>query len=179
MARKSVAKGSAGTRRAGTGRRAVATAVGSAPSAVSAAVALSLAVLAAACGGKSSDFAPELGVDLSAMQEMASGLYIQTLEPGDGPLVRRGQTVVAHYTGWLSDGTKFDSSRDRGEPLRIPIGMGRVIDGWDEGIVGMRVGEVRRLVIPPELAYGEAGAGGGVIPSNATLIFEVEILGAN
>lgn len=145
-------------------------------------MALMVTVAVAACGGRGGagggEFAPELGIDLSVMERTESGLYIQTLEPGDGPVVRRGQTVVAHYTGWLTDGTKFDSSRDRGEPLRIPIGMDRVIDGWDEGIVGMRVGETRRLVIPPELAYGEAGAGGGVIPPNATLIFEIEILGA-
>ena len=135
----------------------------------------------AACGGSgmadSNGLAPELGVDLSAMERTESGLYLETVEPGDGPTVRRGQTVVVHYTGWLADGTQFDSSRDRGQPLTIPIGLGQVIPGWDQGIVGMRVGETRRLVIPPELGYGDAGAGGGLIPPDATLVFEVELLG--
>lgn len=140
------------------------------------------ALALAACGAHGGEavgdgrFAPELEIDLSAMERMESGLYVQTLKAGDGAIVRPGQTVRVHYTGWLPDGTKFDSSRDRGEPLSIPIGMGRVIEGWDQGIVGMAVGERRRLVIPPELGYGSAGAG-GVIPPDATLIFDIELLG--
>lgn len=119
--------------------------------------------------------APELGVDLSAMERTETGLYIQTLRPGDGAVARRGQHVRVHYEGWLADGRKFDSSRARGKSLEIPLGRGTAIRGWDEGIAGMRVGELRRLVVPPELAYGEAGAPGS-IPPNATLVFEIELL---
>jgi len=106
-----------------------------------------------------------------------SGLKYEDLEPGDGEPAAGGQTVTVHYTGWLTDGTKFDSSHDRNEPFRFPLGKGRVIRGWDEGVVGMRPGGRRRLTIPPHLGYGAAGAG-GVIPPNATLVFEVELLGA-
>ena len=105
-----------------------------------------------------------------------SGLVIEDLETGRGPEVRgRGQTVKVHYTGWLEDGTKFDSSHDHGEPFSFPLECDYVIPGWDQGIKGMRVGGRRRLVIPPQLAYGERGAG-GAIPPNATLVFEIELL---
>lgn len=104
-----------------------------------------------------------------------SGLKYADLEVGDGPTPESGQTVLVHYTGWLEDGTKFDSSLDRGQPFSFVLGEGRVIRGWDEGVATMKVGGKRQLVIPPELAYGERGAG-GVIPSDATLIFEVELL---
>lgn len=106
----------------------------------------------------------------------ASGLKYVDLVVGTGPTPQRGQTVVVHYTGTFENGSKFDSSLDRGEPLSFPIGMSRVIRGWDEGLMTMKVGGKRRLIIPPGLAYGERGAGGGVIPPNATLIFEVELL---
>jgi peptidylprolyl isomerase len=104
-----------------------------------------------------------------------SGLKYFDLEVGDGPLPQSGQRVSVHYTGWLEDGTKFDSSLDRGQPLTFALGVGQVISGWDEGVATMKVGGRRQLVIPPELGYGEQGAG-GVIPPNATLIFEVELL---
>jgi peptidylprolyl isomerase len=105
-----------------------------------------------------------------------SGLqYVEVLE-GTGALPTAGQTVVVHYTGTLEDGTKFDSSRDRGQPFKFPLGAGRVIKGWDEGIATMKIGGQRTLIIPSELGYGSRGAG-GVIPPNATLIFEVELLG--
>ena len=128
-------------------------------------------------GGVAAEYAPELGVDLSEMERQPSGLYVQDLGPGQGEVVESGDVVRIHYTGWLPSGEKFDSSRDRGQPLVIPIGVGRVIEGWDEGVVGMRVGERRRLVIPPSLAYGDEGAGNGVIPPGATLVFDVEVLG--
>jgi len=101
----------------------------------------------------------------------------KTLQAGQGPAVVRHSNVKVHYTGWLSDGTKFDSSLDRGEPFTFTLGTGSVIPGWDIGVEGMKVGEKRELVIPPELAYGANGAG-GVIPPNATLRFEVELLAA-
>ena len=105
-----------------------------------------------------------------------SGLKIEDLEIGDGAEAVAGKTVTVHYTGWLEGGDKFDSSLDRNDPFRFPLGAGRVIRGWDEGVAGMQVGGKRRLIIPPQLGYGAAGAG-GVIPPNATLVFDVELLG--
>ena len=105
-----------------------------------------------------------------------SGLKYQELKVGDGSEALRGKTVKVHYTGWLEDGTKFDSSLDRGEPFRFQLGMGQVIDGWDQGIAGMKVGGKRKLIIPSDLGYGEQGFG-EAIPPGATLIFEVELLG--
>lgn len=104
-----------------------------------------------------------------------SGLKIATLEDGSGEAVAEGDVAVVHYTGWLEDGTRFDSSYQRGEPFRVTVGAGQVIPGWDEGLLDMKVGERRQLVIPPDLAYGEEGAG-SVIPENATLTFELELL---
>jgi FKBP-type peptidyl-prolyl cis-trans isomerase len=113
-----------------------------------------------------------------AVVETASGLGYVELVEGQGPRPAAGDSVSVHYTGWLKDGTKFDSSRDRGTPFVFPLGRGRVIRGWDEGVAGMRVGGKRKLIIPAHLGYGERGAG-GVIPGGATLIFEVELLGVN
>src|SRR6187549_1398814 len=106
----------------------------------------------------------------------ASGLGIEDLVVGDGATASAGQRVSVHYTGWLENGTKFDSSKDRGEPFMFSLGRGEVIRGWDEGVSGMKVGGKRKLTIPAALGYGTRGAG-GVIPPNATLLFEVELLG--
>ena len=105
-----------------------------------------------------------------------SGLKYQVITPGTGAEAKPGQQVSVHYTGWLTNGTKFDSSVDRNEPFRFGLGAGQVIAGWDEGVSGMKIGEKRKLTIPAALGYGPRGAG-GVIPPNATLIFEVELLG--
>jgi FKBP-type peptidyl-prolyl cis-trans isomerase FkpA len=105
------------------------------------------------------------------------------LSPGNGAEIKSGQNALVHYTGWLYDaaapenkGKKFDSSVDRDEPFEFPVGAGMVIKGWDEGVVGMKVGGKRRLVIPPEMGYGARGAGGGLIPPGATLVFDVELV---
>jgi len=106
----------------------------------------------------------------------ASGLQYEDLVEGTGKTAKAGDSADVHYTGWLADGTKFDSSLDRGQPFNFQLGAGRVIKGWDEGVVGMKVGGKRRLIIPATLGYGSRGAG-GVIPPNAELTFEVELLG--
>ncbi len=110
------------------------------------------------------------------IQTTASGLRYIDEVVGTGPDMQSGKTVAVHYTGWLTNGNKFDSSRDRGEPFRFPLGGGRVIKGWDEGVQGMKVGGKRRLLVPPDLGYGSRGI--GPIPANATLIFDVEALDA-
>ena len=106
----------------------------------------------------------------------ASGLVIEEVVVGEGAEACAGQTVSVHYTGWLTNGSKFDSSKDRNEPFEFPLGARHVIAGWDEGVQGMKIGRTRKLIIPPQLGYGARGAG-GVIPPNATLVFEVELLG--
>jgi peptidylprolyl isomerase len=140
------------------------------------AVALVAMVLGAATAGAPS---PALAQAVGKTMTTASGLQITDIKVGTGATPRTGQICVMHYTGWLhrngAKGAKFDSSLDRGQPFEFPIGTGRVIRGWDEGVAGMKVGGKRTLVIPPHLGYGARGAG-GVIPPNATLIFEVELL---
>lgn len=105
----------------------------------------------------------------------ASGLMIEELAMGEGAVAKNGDQVTVHYTGWLTNGSKFDSSHDRRDPFSFSLGRGNVIAGWDEGVAGMKIGGKRKLTIPPDLGYGPYGAG-GVIPPNATLVFEVELL---
>jgi FKBP-type peptidyl-prolyl cis-trans isomerase len=148
-------------------------------------VALPMLVLAllVACGGGDTDGGngSEAGADSDeeatcdqGVVETDSGLKYEILTCGEGETAEKGDTVSVHYVGTLADGTKFDSSRDRGEPFAFPLGAGQVIQGWDEGVAGMQIGETRKLTIPPELGYGPSGT--GPIPPNATLIFEVELL---
>ena len=158
-----------------------------------AAAALALAFVA--CSGKTEEGTPlsdstttvtpqeqaPAGADTFEMpknlQATPSGLQYAIDQPGTGPKPQSGQTVTVHYTGWLTNGTKFDSSRDRGEPFSFAIGQGNVIQGWDEGVADMKVGEKRTLVIPPALGYGAEGQ--GPIPPNSTLVFKVELLGVS
>ncbi len=135
-------------------------------------VLVTMAAVAAACSQSQSPAGEGAGGNEVTTP---SGLKYTDVKEGTGAQPRPGQTAVVHYTGWLLDGTKFDSSKDRGQPFSFPLGQGRVIRGWDEGVATMKVGGVRRLTIPPDLAYGARGAG-GVIPPNATLTFEVELL---
>lgn len=159
--------------------------------------ALALSVFAVGCGQKSEDQAtttePEAGetaaieeapvTDTSDVEaiEITTGLTARVLRSGDGQVAQAGDNVVVHYTGWLFDdtaennrGAKFDSSVDRGEHFQFPLGAGRVIKGWDQGVEGMAIGELRELTIAPEMGYGERGAG-SAIPPGATLVFEVEL----
>jgi FKBP-type peptidyl-prolyl cis-trans isomerase len=109
---------------------------------------------------------------------MAGQLKIEELVVGTGNEAKKGQTVSVHYTGWLTDGKKFDSSKDNGRPFSFALGRGQVIQGWDQGVAGMKVGGKRKLTIPPELGYGAQGFP-GAIPPNSTLVFEVELLGVS
>jgi len=147
--------------------------------------AMMLVVLAGVLGCKAEDGSSGTSPEGSATSSGAglsgntvtlpSGLKYEDLRVGDGPVAEVGSTVKMHYTGWLTDGTKFDSSLDRGEPYPLVLGGGTVIRGWEEGIRGMKVGGKRKLTIPPHLGYGAAGYG-NAIPPNATLVFEVELV---
>jgi len=121
-------------------------------------------------------FAPSLVVDLDLMTRTPSGLYYQDLRLGQGREAGAGDQVEVHYAGWLPDGTLFDAAVPPAEPVSFTLGRGEVIRGWDEGVVGMRPGGARKLVVPPGLAYGSRGVA-GVIPRNATLVFQIELVG--
>jgi FKBP-type peptidyl-prolyl cis-trans isomerase len=142
---------------------------------------LAALVIASGCGNSnksSTSSAPSTSAPMKVSGQpttTASGLQYWDIVTGTGVMAAPGSTVKVHYSGFLTSGEKFDSSRDRGEPFSFPLGAGQVIKGWDEGVAGMKVGGQRQLRIPPNLGYGAAGAG-GAIPPNATLIFDVELL---
>jgi FKBP-type peptidyl-prolyl cis-trans isomerase FkpA len=144
-------------------------------------LALPALLLALACGGDVTSpgaddvtYAPELGINLSQMTRTASGLYYQDVTVGDGTAATSGRGVLVLYRGWLSNGTLFDERQDPDDPIGFTLGIGEVIRGWDEGLVGMREGGTRKLVIPPALAYGDQR--NGPIPANSVLVFEVTLL---
>lgn len=158
-------------------------------------VALACLLLAAACGGGQdgadkaetapaaadparATFAPSLGVDLAQMTKLPSGVLYRDLIAGEGKVLAAGEFVAVKYTGWLVDGTEFDATGPDGSPFVFKLGSGQVIKGWDEGLVGMKVGGIRQLVIPSDLGYGPAGAA-PKIPPNAVLVFRVEVLSAD
>lgn len=121
-------------------------------------------------------FAPSVGVDLSKMTKQSSGLYYRDLVVGSGAVVARGQLLKVHYTGWLANGTKFETNGPTDTPFQFVLGAGQVIGGWDDGLVGMNVGGTRQLVIPPSLGYGSQPV--GPIPGNSILIFTVDVVSA-
>jgi FKBP-type peptidyl-prolyl cis-trans isomerase len=134
-----------------------------------------LVLMAAASCSK--DKKPAGSAQPAAQAAAPGGLVIDEVKAGTGDVATKGKTVSVHYTGRLTDGTKFDSSLDHGQPIEFPLGTGMVIKGWDQGIEGMKVGGKRKLTIPPDLAYGARGTPGGPIPPNATLVFDVELVG--
>jgi|SRR5580693_1965043 FKBP-type peptidyl-prolyl cis-trans isomerase len=145
---------------------------------LTAAAVAAFGALAAPLFGQTEGKPMEPGKEAGKEIVTASGLKYVDEKVGEGDEAKAGKVVEVHYTGWLENGTKFDSSRDRGTPLKFKLGVGTVIKGWDEGLTGMRVGGKRKLLIPSALGYGKQGAG-GLIPPNANLVFEVELLGVS
>lgn len=146
---------------------------------------LLLLCLACSCGGantatstiETATFASRLGVDLAASTRLDSGEYVRDTSPGSGASLTAGQLLAVHYTGWLVDGTQFDTNQSPTRPFSFRLGNGEVIAGWDQGFGGMKVGGTRQLIIPPALGYGASGVG-GVIPGNAILVFSVTAVSA-
>jgi FKBP-type peptidyl-prolyl cis-trans isomerase len=151
-------------------------------------IAIALLVTTTACASASSGAAPAtrpmesipfastLDVNLAKMTRTPAGVYYRDIEVGTGPVIRGKEDLKVHYTGWLTNGVKFDSNTSDDQPLTVPLGRGRAIKGWDDGLVGMRVGGRRQLVIPPELGYGSNRA--GVIPPDAVLVFDIRVVSA-
>ena len=140
---------------------------------------LAALLLVVGCGGEETNATMEtewqFSAELANPVETETGLQYEDLQEGSGAEAAAGMSVTVHYTGWLTDGTMFDSSKNGGQPFQFRVGVGQVISGWDQGVAGMKVGGIRRLVIPADLGYGARGAG-GAIPPNATLVFTVELL---
>jgi FKBP-type peptidyl-prolyl cis-trans isomerase len=150
-----------------------------------AALAVTALLTACASGGgaaqasrpvESIPFASTLNIDLAKMTKTPSGLYYRDLEEGTGPIIRGKMDVKVHYTGWLTNGVKFDGNASDDPPITIPLGRGRVLKGWDEGLLGMRVGGRRQMIVPPSLGYGSDKA--GLIPPDATLVFDIRVVSA-
>jgi FKBP-type peptidyl-prolyl cis-trans isomerase len=144
---------------------------------------LCVVVLTSACAKKEESNTPAQAPAITAVTSQpvvaeVTDMKIEDMKAGTGAVAEAGKRVTVHYTGWLTNGTKFDSSKDHGQPFNFQLGAGQVIKGWDQGVAGMKVGGMRKLTIPPSLGYGANGTG-GVIPPNATLVFEVELLGVN
>jgi FKBP-type peptidyl-prolyl cis-trans isomerase len=144
---------------------------------------LCVVVLTSACAKKEESNTPAQAPAITAVTSQpvvaeVTDMKIEDMKAGTGAVAEAGKRVTVHYTGWLTNGTKFDSSKDHGQPFNFQLGAGQVIKGWDQGVAGMKVGGMRKLTIPPSLRYGANGTG-GVIPPNATLVFEVELLGVN
>jgi FKBP-type peptidyl-prolyl cis-trans isomerase FkpA len=148
------------------------------PAGATAAAALQAATAATTQSASDAVSPPPIAAPTQQQGAPVTELKTEDTKVGTGDEAVTGKSVTVHYTGWLTDGTKFDSSKDHGQPFTFQLGAGQVIKGWDQGVVGMKVGGVRKLTIPSSLAYGDRGAG-GVIPPGATLVFEVELLAVN
>ena len=172
----STSTGGTGTTSSNTGSGTSGTTTGGASTTTESSGASSVTATPVTPGAMTFDISTDKSIEVATANGGSSRIKYKDLKVGDGTIAENGKVAMVQYTGWLTDGTKFDSSLDHGEPLQFRIGEGRVIQGWERGVLGMRVGGRRRLVIPPDLAYGERGYP-PVIPGNATLVFEIEMVG--